>query len=699
MRPHLALAAILVVGACSDAGGPATPTPRRSPAAASATAITLDQLTGIASDPIAWGQGETHIGKGFDPNPHLGDAIVVTFWWKGSSNTIIQVTDHLCDVNSTPVGNTYTLVDYVTRGGISMATYVATNVQGFPDPAPTSDHMLCVHAIFSNALSEGGMLLSAYQGVDPVTAAALGDHHAAAGAGSSMTVADPGAITIGAGALAYGLTMSDGVVGTDPPPGFTYLDEVDDDVVKADGEYQIVAGAGTVDPRWNWYFTSSRSWLATIFALNPAGGSTTNQSPTAAFASSCSALTCAFTSTSSDPDGTIATYSWTFGDGATAAVQNPSHTYAADGADTVTLTVTDNGGATNSVSHVVTVTQANQSPTAAFTSSCSALTCAFTSTSSDPDGTIATYRWTFGDGGTGAAQNPSHTYTAAGTYTVHLTVTDNQGDTGSVSHDVPAGTGITLDQLSGITDDGEPSGQGETDVGKGFQPANPHLGDAIVATFFWHGSTNTIIQVTDRLCDANSTPVGNTYTLVEYVTAGGYSMATYVATNVQGFPDPAPTDSYLLCVHGIFSNQITEGGMILAAYQGVDPNSATALGAHLSAVGSASTVSPGGPGAISAGAGALAYAVTMVDGAIGSDPPPGFTNVTEVSDAVVTADAEYQVLASGGSVDPQWTWYFASPHSWLATVFALNPAGGSTNNQAPAAAPRVQVHRHGGSPN
>src|SRR5207302_4070263 len=120
-----------------------------------------------------------------------------------------------------------------------------------------------------------------------------------------------------------------------------------------------------------------------------------------------------------------------------------------------------------------------------------------------------------------------------------------------------AATGITLDQLSGITNDGEPWGQGETHVGKGFQPTNPHLGDAIVATFFWQGSTNTIIQVTDHLCDAVSTPVGNTYTLVDYVTAGGYSMATYVATNVQGFPDPAPNDSYQLCVHAIFSNQIT----------------------------------------------------------------------------------------------------------------------------------------------
>ena len=68
-----------------------------------------------------------------------------------------------------------------------------------------------------------------------------------------------------------------------------------------------------------------------------------------------------------------------------------------------------------------------------------------------------------------------------------------------------------------------------------FGPRNPHLGDAIVATFFWRGSTNVITSVTDRLSDG--TPVGNNYTPVEYVTAGGISMATYLATNVQNYPE------------------------------------------------------------------------------------------------------------------------------------------------------------------
>src|SRR5438067_6037771 len=63
------------------------------------------------------------------------------------------------------------------------------------------------------------------------------------------------------------------------------------------------------------------------------------------------------------PYGSITTYSWTFGDGATSTSQNPSHTYATGGTYTVTLKVTDNQGATGSTSHSVTVSQPNLPPT------------------------------------------------------------------------------------------------------------------------------------------------------------------------------------------------------------------------------------------------------------------------------------------------------------------------------------------------
>src|SRR3989449_451082 len=144
-----------------------------------------------------------------------------------------------------------------------------------------------------------------------------------------------------------------------------------------------------------------------------------NQAPTAAFTASCPTLTCSFTDQSSDPDGSVTSWQWTFGDGTTGSTaQNPSHTYSAGGSYTVTLTVTDNQGAQNSVTHSVAPSQPNQPPTAAFTASCPTLTCSFTDQSSDPDGTIATWRWDFGDGSAaGTTRNPSHTYSAGGSYT------------------------------------------------------------------------------------------------------------------------------------------------------------------------------------------------------------------------------------------------------------------------------------------
>lgn len=82
----------------------------------------------------------------------------------------------------------------------------------------------------------------------------------------------------------------------------------------------------------------------------------------------------------------------------------------------------------------------NQPPTAAFTPSCSGLTCTFDGSGSvDPEGAALTYHWTFGDGTTGTGKSTSHTFAAAGTYQVGLTVTDPGGLTDSVTHSVTVG--------------------------------------------------------------------------------------------------------------------------------------------------------------------------------------------------------------------------------------------------------------------
>ena len=98
----------------------------------------------------------------------------------------------------------------------------------------------------------------------------------------------------------------------------------------------------------------------------------------------------------------------------------------------------------------VVVAGGNSAPTASFTNSCSNLDCSFNASGSgDSDGTITTYAWNFGDGSTGTGLTPSHTYAAAGTYTVVLTVTDDDAAIGQMSKGITVtapggGGGITL---------------------------------------------------------------------------------------------------------------------------------------------------------------------------------------------------------------------------------------------------------------
>ncbi|WP_255559633.1 PKD domain-containing protein [Mumia sp. zg.B17] len=169
-------------------------------------------------------------------------------------------------------------------------------------------------------------------------------------------------------------------------------------------------------------------------------GEAQNLPPTASFTSSTDNLSASFdASGSSDPDGEIASYAWTFGDGTTATGASPQKTYASAGTYAVKLTVTDDDGATASVTQSVTVTAppVNQAPTASFTSSTDNLSASFdASGSSDPDGEIASYAWTFGDGTTATGASPQKTYASAGTYAVKLTVTDDDGATGSVTRNV-----------------------------------------------------------------------------------------------------------------------------------------------------------------------------------------------------------------------------------------------------------------------
>lgn len=173
-------------------------------------------------------------------------------------------------------------------------------------------------------------------------------------------------------------------------------------------------------------------WDIYMYDLNP------NISPTAQI-SHISTVTLGQAATfdgsgSADPDGTIASYAWDFGDGATGSGSAVNHTYAAAGIYQAALTVTDDDGTADTATTEVSV---NASPVAVIAPVAAIIigeTVTFDgSGSNDPDGTITGYHWGFGDGAADTGSSATHTYAATGTYQVSLAVTDNDEATGTAT--------------------------------------------------------------------------------------------------------------------------------------------------------------------------------------------------------------------------------------------------------------------------
>ena len=217
---------------------------------------------------------------------------------------------------------------------------------------------------------------------------------------------------------------------------------VQEDVARS-GDYSSTSIDPVDDSFWhtNEVFTKTGSFQWDTFVCEfVVADSGSNTSPTASFTFDCTDLACTFDgSASTDSDGTISTYAWDFDDGGTASGPTPSYTYGADGTYSVTLTVTDNEGATGADTQSVSVSTpvSNTPPTAAFTFNCSGLDCAFTDESSDTGGSVVSWSWDFGDSsGTSTLQNPDYSFSADDTYPVTLIVTDNEGASDTVIENV-----------------------------------------------------------------------------------------------------------------------------------------------------------------------------------------------------------------------------------------------------------------------
>lgn len=428
---------------------------------------------------------------------------------------------------------------------------------------------------------------------------------------------------------------------------------------------------------------SAGTWYVMIHAYNTFSGLTLNASydtgssntaPTANFTVSTSDLTATFHDTSSDSDGSISSWSWNFGDGASSSAQNPTHTYASEGTYTVSLTVTDNGGLTdshsasvsviapssgptqlsngvpvsnlsatqgNSVEYYLTVPSGasnleikisggsgdadlyvkrgsapttssydyrpylngnnetvtvsspaggdwyimvrayatfsgvtltgsyddpvnNTAPTAHFSFTTNDLTASFTDSSSDSDGSISSRSWNFGDGSSSTATNPSHTYSAAGTYMVSLTVTDNGGLTDSYS----ANVSVTA-----------PSGGGDDVLQNGVPVSglSASTGNSVNYTMeVPSGASNLVFAISGGTGDADiyvkygSAPTTSSYDYRPYISGNNETVNVTTAT--------AGTWYIMVRAYSSYSNVTLEGSYDINPGSGGGTQTGTATG-------------------------------------------------------------------------------------------------------------------------
>ena len=148
------------------------------------------------------------------------------------------------------------------------------------------------------------------------------------------------------------------------------------------------------------------------------------------FAKTCLPDSGRFTNLSTISDGTAAQfgYAWTFGDGGTAAVQNPAHLYTTAGPFSARLTVTSSKGCTDDTTK--TLTNIFAKPLADFTlpaEICLKDSSRFADASTAVNQTVTKWLWVFGNGKTDSIQKPATLFATAGTYNVKLLVTSNQG--------------------------------------------------------------------------------------------------------------------------------------------------------------------------------------------------------------------------------------------------------------------------------
>ncbi|MEM8486621.1 MAG: PKD domain-containing protein [Bacteroidota bacterium] len=481
-----------------------------------------------------WDFGDGNTGSG-ETATHSYDAV-------GTYSVSLTVTDNLGATNTTTQD-----VDVVNEDPV--AAFSALQVTGTLD----------VDFDAASSTDDGSITAWDWDFGDGNSGSGETVSHTYAAAGTysvSLTVTD----NLGA---TNTVTVDTDVINDAPVAAFTTVQTAGTLDVDFDGSTSTDDGSITA---WDWDFgdsntasgeTVSHSYAAagtysvmlTVTDNLGATGSVTvdidvveNQDPVASFTATqvSGTLDVDFDGAGSTDDGTITDWDWDFGDGNTGTGETAVHTYAAPGTFTVSLTVTDDAGASNTVTSDVEVVDPNAPPTAAFSATqvAGTLEVNFDGSTSSDDGSIAAWDWDFGDGNTGAGETISHTYATAGTYSVTLTVTDDLGATGSLTTDVEVTNGdpvaaFTSTQTAG-TLDVDFDGSASTDDGSitawdwDFGDGNSSAGETVSHTYGASGTYTVVLTVTDNVGATGSTSVD-----VE-VTENQLPVASFTATQVAG---------------------------------------------------------------------------------------------------------------------------------------------------------------------
>ncbi|MCB9232505.1 MAG: PKD domain-containing protein [Bacteroidia bacterium] len=226
---------------------------------------------------------------------------------------------------------------------------------------------------------------------------------------SNSSTSSPGNITL------FSWNFGDGGTSTNPQPTHTYT---------ANGVYQVCLFISTSD--------GCQSTYCQYITVNCPPPPSCHAAFTWQFGPN-GCPTVKFTGTSTSTAGNIISRVWNFGDGSTSTFQNPNHTYVADGIYPVCLTITTANNCTSTFCDTISITCINPVVChAAFQWNFTPNGCPstkFTDYSTASPGTVTSWHWTFGDGGTSSQKNPSHVYQANGIYTVCLLITSSDGCT------------------------------------------------------------------------------------------------------------------------------------------------------------------------------------------------------------------------------------------------------------------------------